>query len=236
MSTAPVIGLTTYEEPARWGVWDVPTVLLPSTYVRAVATAGGVPVLVPPVAGAVEELLPRLDGLVLSGGPDLDPARYGAAADPATAPPRLERDAVELALLAAATARHLPVLGICRGLQVINVARRGTLHQHLPDVVGTTDHSPAPAVYGRHPVRVTDGSRLAGALGWTRSEVASYHHQAVDDLGAGLTVTATAPDGTVEAVEDPSLPFCLGVQWHPEAGDDLSLFRALVAAARGRAA
>ena len=247
--SAPVIGLTAYEEQVRWGVWDVPGVLLPATYVRAVAAAGGVPVLLPPSAGTAgpeaagpsvaAALVARLDGLVLSGGPDVDPRRYGATPQPETGPPRAARDAFELDLLAAATAAGVPVLGVCRGLQLLNVARGGTLHQHLPDVVGSGGHAPAPGVYGRHPVAVTDGSRTAHALGWTQGEVASYHHQAVATIGAGLAVTATAPDGTVEALEDPSLPFCLGVQWHPEVGhpgadDDLALFRALVDAAAAR--
>jgi putative glutamine amidotransferase len=235
---APVIGLTGYEEQVRWGVWDVPGVLLPSGYVRAVVAAGGVPVLLPPVPEVVEEVLPRLDGLILTGGPDIEPGRYGAEPLASTAAPRVDRDAAELGLARAVTAAGLPVLGICRGLQLLNVARGGTLHQHLPDVLGTDAHAPAPGVYGRHPVRITAGSLLAQTLGLTETmegtgaEVPSYHHQAVDELGTGLTVTAVAPDGTVEAIEDRSLPFCLAVQWHPEAGDDPSLFRALVAAAR----
>jgi len=235
-TTAPVIGLTGYEEQVRWGVWDVPGVLLPSGYVRAVVAAGGVPVLLPPVPEVVEAVLPRLDGLVLSGGPDIEPGRYGAEPLTSTATPRVNRDAAELGLARAATAAGLPVLGICRGLQLLNVARGGTLHQHLPDVLGSDAHAPAPGVYGRHPVRVTPGSLLAETLGLTETlgpadtEVPSYHHQAVDALGTGLTVTAVAPDGTVEAVEDRSLPFFLAVQWHPEAGEDLSLFRALVTA------
>jgi putative glutamine amidotransferase len=237
MSGRPVIGLTGYEEQVRWGVWDVPGVLLPSTYVRAVMAAGGGPVLLPPVPEAVEAVLPRLDGLVLSGGPDIDPGRYGAAPLASTAEPRVDRDAAELRLAEAATAAGLPVLGICRGLQLLNVARGGTLHQHLPDVVGTDHHAPAAGVYGRHPVTISGGSRLAETLGCSQTEVSSYHHQAVDVLGSGLTVTAVAPDGVVEAVEDPSLPFCVAVQWHPEvghpeAGGDLALFRALVAASR----
>jgi putative glutamine amidotransferase len=257
-SAAPVVGLTAYDEQVRWGVWDVPGVLLPAAYVRAVAAAGGVPVLLPPLPdgagpGAAGAVVARLDALVLSGGPDIDPGRYGAPRAPETGPARPERDASELALLAAATAAAVPVLGVCRGLQLLNVARGGTLHQHLPDVVGTADHAPAPGVYGRHPVAVAAGSRLADALGRTAGEVASYHHQAVATPGAGLVVTARASDGTVEAVEDPDLPFCLAVQWHPEAGHPEAgagrpeaghpepdtgpaLFRALVAAAREHAA
>jgi putative glutamine amidotransferase len=211
---APVVGLTAYEEQVRWGVWDVPGVLLPANYVRAVAAAGGVPVLLPPVPEAGSEavsedgseptrsaaaaaVLARLDGLVLSGGPDLDPRRYGAEPLPTTGAPRTARDAFELELLVAATAAGVPVLGVCRGLQLLNVARGGTLHQHLPDVVGSADHAPAPGVYGHHPVTVAAGSRLAEALGRTHGEVASYHHQGVAAVGAGLVVTATAPDGAV---------------------------------------
>jgi putative glutamine amidotransferase len=229
----PVIGLSGYEEQVRWGVWDVPAVLLPSAYVRSVVAAGGVPVVLPPVPEVVEAALPRLDGLVLSGGPDIEPARYRATRLASTAEPRVERDAAELGLATSATAAGLPVLGVCRGLQLLNVARGGTLHQHLPDVVGAEEHAPSPGVYGRHAVTVTPGSRLAKALGRDSGEtlVPSYHHQAIDALGAGLTVSAVAPDGTIEAVEDPELPFFLAVQWHPEMGDDLSLFRALVTAA-----
>jgi len=226
----PVIGLTTYEEQARYLVWDQPSVLLPSRYVRAVVAGGGIPVLLPSVPELIEAVLPRLDGLILSGGSDIDPARYAAEPLETTGAPRPERDAAELGLLRTALAAGMPVLGICRGLQLLNVARGGTLHQHLPDVLDHSNlHAPAPAVYARHPVEVTEGSLLAKSL--ERTEVMSYHHQGIDRLGAGLRVTATAPDGTIEAVEDPSLPFCLAVQWHPEAGEDISLFTALVAAA-----
>jgi putative glutamine amidotransferase len=228
----PVIGLTSYEEQARWGVWDVPSVLLPVRYVRAVVEAGGVPLLLPPIPDVVELALTRLDGLILAGGPDIEPSRYGATALESTGAPRVDRDATELGLAGTALAAGLPVLGICRGMQLLNVARGGTLHQHLPDVVGNSDHAPAPAVYGHHPVQVTAGSLLAKALGRTDAEVPTYHHQGIDQLGAGLSVSATAADGTIEAVEDQSLPFCLAVQWHPEVGEDLSLFEALVAAGR----
>jgi putative glutamine amidotransferase len=227
----PVIGLTSYQEQARWGVWDVPSVLLPAVYVQAVVDAGGLPLLLPPLPDVIEAALPRLDGLILTGGPDIDPGRYDAEALETTSPPRVERDGAELGLAGTALAAGLPLLGICRGMQLLNVARGGTLHQHLPDVLGSSEHAPAPSVYGHHAVKVTPGSLLAEALGRSEAEVPSYHHQGIDQLGAGLTVSAVAPDGTIEAIEDQSLDFCLAVQWHPEVSDDRSLFAALVAAA-----
>lgn len=230
----PVIGISAYCEPARWGAWDLDAVVLPQAYAAQVAAAGGLPVLLPPAAG-IEAALARLDGLILSGGGDLDPARYGADRHAETGSVRPARDVAELALFEAAADRGLPVLGICRGLQVINAARGGTLHQHLPDVVGHRDHAPAPGQYGSHPVRVAPGSALAAALGRTALEsVPSAHHQAIDRLGRGLTAVAWAPDGMIEAVDIdiPGSPFALAVQWHPESGTDPSLFRALIAASR----
>lgn len=233
MTGHPVIGLTAYAVRAAWGVWDQDAVLLPRTYVGAVLAAGGLPVLLPPLPGLIEQLLPRLDGLLLAGGPDVDPHRYGEQPGPQTQPPSVERDDAETRLLAGAVDAGLPVLGICRGLQVLNVARGGTLVQHLPDVLTTDEHAPAPGVFGSHPVAVSAGSRLADLLGRTEVDgVPSYHHQGIARLGRGLVATAWASDGTVEAVEDPQLPFCVAVQWHPEAGDDPKLFQGLVRAAR----
>jgi putative glutamine amidotransferase len=236
----PLIGISAYRQQARWGAWELPAVLLPDRYVTKVAAAGAVPVLLPPIA-RIDEVIGALDGLVLSGGGDIDPARYGAERDPHCGPASADRDDAELALLDAALARRLPVLGICRGLQVLNVALGGSLHQHLPDLVGNDSHSPDPGGYGAHEVSVAPGSRLAAILNRTDLTdhlpvvVPTHHHQAIDRLATGLAATAWATDGTIEAVElDPAeQPFAVAVQWHPEAGDDLSLFRALaVAAAR----
>jgi putative glutamine amidotransferase len=233
--SSPLIGISAYCEQARWGVWDSQAMVLPRRYADRVSAAGGIPVLLPPVPD-VAEALAQLDGLMLSGGGDIDPARYGAPAAPETGSVREERDTAEFALLAAALSLRLPVLGICRGMQVINVARGGSLHQHLPAVVGHDGHAPVPGAFGSHPVRVAPGSRLAGILGRDRADVPTHHHQAVDRLGQGLTAVAWTEDGIIEGFElDPAeSPFVLGVQWHPEAGDDPSLFLALVAAARDR--
>jgi len=227
----PVVGITTYQETARWGVWNCAAVLVPADYVRQVSAVGAVPVLLPPLPDAVA-VLDRLDGLVLSGGADVDPARYGASRSPRTGPAQPHRDDAELALLAAAVERDLPVLAVCRGLQLLTVLRGGTLLQHLPDVVGTDAHVPEPGVYGDNRVRIQSGSRLAGLIG-TEATWACHHHQAVEVLGAGLTAVAWADDGTIEAAELDGAGFVLGVQGHPEVGDDARLFSGLVAAAGG---
>lgn len=232
----PVVGITAYEEQARWNQWDERAVVLHVAYVRSVERAGGVPVLIPVQDLAPEDatsLVERLDALVLTGGPDVDPARYGAEPHPETSSPRAERDALEDSLLRAAAGRR-PTLGICRGMQLLNVARGGTLNQHLPDVLGHTGHSPAPGEVGAHAVVVEPGTLLRSVLGAETAEVRSHHHQGIEQLGSGLKVSAVASDGTIEAVEDPSAPFLLAVLWHPESGQDLSLFEGLVAAARGR--
>lgn len=226
----PLIGITSYVEQARWGVWDTTAALVPYAYVRQVEGAGGTVVLVPPNAADAPEVLAVLDGLLLAGGADLDPTLYGAEAHVQTAGLRPDRDAGELAALRAAHELDLPVLGVCRGMQLMTVAAGGTLHQHLPEVVGHESHRPGPGVYGPHDVRLAEGSRVAAALGGAVS-VSSYHHQGVASAGS-LTVTGWAEDGSVEAVEDETRTFAVGVLWHPEVGDDPRIFEALVEAAR----
>ncbi|WP_435127888.1 gamma-glutamyl-gamma-aminobutyrate hydrolase family protein [Actinacidiphila sp. bgisy144] len=234
--TRPLVGVTGYLDEAAWGVWRQPAALVPDTYVASVARAGAAAVVLPPQDGGVAEVLDRLDGLVLAGGPDVDPARYGAAPHPRTGVPQPVRDSWEFALLAGALARELPVLAVCRGMQLLNVALGGTLVQHLPERVGGSAHQPAPAVFGRRSVRTRPGSVLHGILG-ASAEVSCYHHQAVDTLGRGLTPTAWSSDDTVEALELASHEgvFTVGVQWHPETDpSDPRLFAAFAAAAASR--
>lgn len=229
----PLIGITTYREQARPDGWPTLSVLVPDAYPGAVAAAGGEPVLLP-TGSAHGSVVTRLDGLLLTGGADVDPARYGRARGPHTGDPAPDRDASETGLLLAALAAGVPVLAVCRGLQVLNVALGGDLVQHLPDIVGTTAHQPADGTYAAHQVRTVEGSALARVLG-DRSGVHCSHHQAVGRLGVGLRASAHAEDGTVEALEAPDRPgFLLGVQWHPEQGRDPRLFEALVAAGVAR--
>lgn len=227
----PVIGITSYAEEARWGVWEAPAALIPLSYVQAIERAGGRPLLVPPSLEGLEETLDVLDGLLLSGGSDLDPETYGADAHPETNGVRPERDRAELALLEAALARDMPVLAVCRGSQVLNVARGGDLVQHLPEVVGHEGHKQTPGVFAEHDVDVLPQTKLHDVVG-ERAPVKSHHHQGYGQLGEGLREAARAEDGTVEAIEDPSRRFALGVLWHPEEGEDAALFEALVEEAR----
>jgi putative glutamine amidotransferase len=227
----PVIGITTYAQEASWGAWKLPAALIPLDYVDAVERAGGRPVLVPPSEDGVDETLEALDGIVFSGGSDVDPSLYGEEAHPETDSPQARRDAGELALLRAALERDMPTLAICRGVQLLNVARGGDLVQHLPELIERDTHKKVPGAFAEHPVDVRAGSRLATIVG-ERGDVTSHHHQALGRLGEGLVETAWAEDGTLEAVEDPSRRFTLGVQWHPEAGEDDALFAALVDEAR----
>ncbi|WP_082465834.1 gamma-glutamyl-gamma-aminobutyrate hydrolase family protein [Agreia sp. Leaf210] len=230
----PVIGLTTYLERAKTGVWDVPASFLPKVYFDAVEKAGGIAVLLPPQAvsdAIADRLLDSLDGLILTGGKDIEPSRYGQEAHPETDEPRPDRDAWEDTLLRRAIEREIPFLGICRGAQMLNVARGGTLHQHLPDVVGDRRYQAGEGVFNHVEVSVEQDSRLAGLLSDT-IDVPVYHHQAIDTLGDGLVVTARTPDGTIEAVELDSVPFGVAVQWHPEESrEDIRLFAGLIEAA-----
>jgi putative glutamine amidotransferase len=212
-------------------VWDLPSAVLPKGYLDGVIAAGGTPILLPPVGSWEPRHLANLDGLVIAGGADLDPSCYGVSREPATGPARPDRDESEWTLVSLAFKLGIPLLGVCRGMQLLNAVLGGTLHQHLPDQVGNSDHLPAPGNFGRVAVEVAEGSALAGILG-ERLDVHCHHHQAIDRLGDGLVPVALARDGTVEAVELPGEIFCLGVQWHPEADVDRRLFAALVGEAR----
>jgi len=226
----PLIGLSTYREQARWGVWDQPADLLPTTYADAVHRVGGVPVLLPPQpAVAAADVVARLDGLVITGGADVDPGRYGAEPHARTLSWRTDRDAWELALLDAADARGLPVLGICRGMQVMAVQRGGTLDQHVPETVGHDEHSPGADAFGNVSVDTLEGTRLRMLVG-DRAGVACHHHQSVREH-PGFRAAAYAQDGTLEAMEAPGDRFLVAVQWHPETRADAGLFAGLVAAA-----
>lgn len=223
----PRIGITTYLETATWGIWERESAILPRVYLDAVVAAGGVPLLLPPL-GTDPTVLELLDGLIVSGGCDVDPGAYGAAAHPETVDTRPGRDEHEAVLIRAALDRDLPLLAICRGLQMLNVTLGGTLHQHLPEVVANDEHRPTPAVFGVTEVKVEPGTLTARILG-DRASGRCYHHQALDVLAPELRVTARAGDGTVEAVEVDGHDFALGVQWHPEENpDDLRLFTALI--------
>ena len=227
----PLIGITSYAEEIRWGMWTEDAALVPLAYVRSVERAGGRPLVVPPSADGLEETLDALDGVIFSGGGDLDPELYGAKAHDATDAPRKERDAAELGLLKAALQRDMPVLAICRGSQLLNVARGGDLVQHLPESVGHEQHRHEPGSFSDHDVEVAADSRLGGLLG-DRAPVKSHHHQGYGRIGSGLREVAWAEDGVVEGLEDGDKRFALGVLWHPEEGEDFALFKGLVEEAR----
>ena len=223
----PLIGITSYAEEIRWGVWTENAALVPLAYVRAVEHAGGRALVVPPSEDGLEETLEALDGVIFSGGGDLDPALYDAEPHPETDEPRAARDAAELRMLEAALERDMPVLAICRGSQVLNVARGGDLVQHLPEEIGHDRHRHEPGSFSDHDVTVAADSRLGRLLG-ERAPVKSHHHQAYGRIGEGLREVAWAEDGVVEGLEDPEKRFALGVLWHPEEGEDFALFKALV--------
>ena len=233
----PIIGITCYVEEAVRGVWaSMPHVLLPYEYVTKIERAGAIAVLIPPRADADAQMaaavLSRLDGVMLAGGVDVEPRRYAAAAHPSVQEARPDRDALELALAEVTDELDIPVLGVCRGMQVMAVAEGGMLVQHLPDLVGHDEHSPAPGVYGSHSVRTVQGTTLSALLG-QQVVIPSYHHQSVS-THPGYVPAAWAPDGTLEAMERPMARFRLAVQWHPEAGPDDRLFDAFVQACARR--
>jgi putative glutamine amidotransferase len=227
----PLIGITTYAQEASWGVWRLPAALIPLDYVDAIERAGGRPVLIPPSEDGVDETLEALDGIVFSGGADVAPVLYGADPHAETDEPQRRRDAGEMALLRAALDCDLPTLAVCRGVQLMNVARGGDLVQHLPDRVGHERHRETPGTFSEHAIEVQPGSRLQAVVG-LEPRVTSHHHQSLGRVGEGLVEAAWADDGTVEAVEDPTRRFALGVQWHPESGNDDTLLEALVEEAR----
>lgn len=230
----PLIGLTTYVERAQTLVWDTEFALLHASYVEAIASTGATAVLLPPQPSGAGELIGRLDGLVLTGGADISPERYGEPAHEKTSGTRPGRDDWETRLLRHALDADLPVLGICRGMQLLNVVLGGTLRQHLPETLGNSEHRPSPGMFGFTKVRLNPFSRMASLLG-PELKAQCHHHQAIGRVADGLDVSGRAADGTVEAVEMPGR-FVLGVQWHPEQdhADDPRLFDALVAAAQGR--
>lgn len=231
----PVIGLTTYLEQAKQGVWDVRAAFLPQQYFDSVTSSGGVAVLLPPQPApdaAASAVLDGLDGLIFTGGLDVQPELYGQERHPLTDPARADRDAWELALFRGAEERRMPVLAICRGLQLVNVARGGTLHQHLPEALGTERYRIGGGVFATNTVEVAADSRLAEMLGAGGFDVHSYHHQGIDRLGDGLVVTAATDDGLVQAFESDGEGYLVGVQWHPEENtEDKRLFAGLVAEA-----
>jgi putative glutamine amidotransferase len=240
-SSRPIIGLTSYLEQAQTGVWDLPASFLPKIYFEAVTDAGGIAVLLPPQpvdSEIANSLMQGLDGLILTGGKDVDAARYGQEAHPANDVPRKDRDAFEDALLRAAIERNVPFLGICRGAQMLNVVLGGTVIQHLPDVVGSTRYSAGGGTFRVNDVAVEPDTTLSALLGGDdHVAVKSYHHQAIDELADGLIVSGRSDDGIIQAVELPSVDFGVAVQWHPEedAKEDARLFRGVVnAAARYR--
>jgi putative glutamine amidotransferase len=234
----PVIGICSAIETARWGAWEALCDLVPRTYSLAVQRAGGIALLLPPddiSAEASDELLDLLDGLVLAGGADVDPGSYGARPHAETGGTRPERDRFELALGHRALERDLPLLGICRGMQMLNVASGGTIEQHLPERIGSEAHRHTPGGFSDHSVRIASGTLTERVVGGSQAEVRSHHHQGVGELGEGVEVTGWSDgDEVIEAIELPERRFALGVLWHPEQDEQSRVIEALVAEARGR--
>ena len=236
MSRRPVIGICSALEDVSWANWTLLANVSPRSYTLTVQAAGGMALLLPPDDEAAEqpsEMLDLIDGLMLSGGSDVDPGSYGAVPHPETRGTWPERDRFELALTHAALERDMPVLGICRGFQLLNVACGGTLDQHLPDRLGNDDHRHTPGTFGDHEVRIQEGTLAARAVGGGHSSVKSHHHQGIDELGEGLVAVGWSDgDDVVEAVELPDKPYALGVLWHPEEDERSNVIGSLVDAAR----
>jgi putative glutamine amidotransferase len=234
----PVIGICAALEHAQWGAWSRTAALVPYEYLAEIQRAGGLALMIPPdpkLTQNPDELLDQLDGLILAGGADVDPATYGAEAHPETKGTVPARDEVELALTKAAVERDMPVLGICRGMQLLNVALGGTLDQHTPESVGHCEHRRNLGTFegNDHDVALTPGSLAARAAGEDLHGTKSHHHQGVATLGEGLTITGVSSiDDYPEAIEAPANQFVLGVQWHPEADEHSQVIAAFVAEAR----
>ena len=233
----PLIGLCAAVEDVSYRVWNESAVMLPRAYAKAVSRAGAIAALLPPDDGLAErpgEVLDSLDGLVLTGGADIDPLSYGASPHPAVTETDPPRDRFELALAHAALERNLPILGVCRGMQLLNVAAGGTLVPHLPDLLGSDRHRREPGVFCEHEVRLEPGTLVASAAGAERVRISSHHHQGADELGEDLVATGwSVEDDLVEAIERPGRRFALGVLWHPEVDERSVVIDAFVSAARG---
>jgi putative glutamine amidotransferase len=236
VSRRPTIGICSAIENVSWSAWTVFANVSPRSYTLAIQAAGGMALLLPPDDATAEqpgEMLDLLDGLILAGGSDIDPGSYGAVPHPETRLTWPERDRFELGLTHAALERDVPVLGICRGMQLLNVACGGTLHQHLPDLIGNEDHRDTPGRFGEHEVRLQEGTLAARAVGGERAAVKSHHHQGVDELGEGLVAVAWSHgDDLIEAIELPDRTYALGVLWHPEEDERSNVIGSLVDAAR----
>jgi putative glutamine amidotransferase len=234
------VGICAATERVRWGPWEADSAMMPLSYIAAVQAQGALALLLPPDPCAADEpdpLLDRIDAIVLPGGADIEPTTYGEDRHPETGESSPARDHFELGIAGRALERELPVLGICRGMQLLNVVRGGTLVQHLPDLLGHGEHRHTPGAFRDHDVRLQAGSLAARAAGAVLVTVKSHHHQGIDELGGGVVASGwSVPDDIVEAIELPEHRFALGVMWHPEGDERSRIVAALVEAAREKVA